>query len=516
MQCLLSKHYSHCHTCQWLKQINDMRTATIIVALCCLGCSASFAQSTDNDFKKKYEEFRNSAKQEYEDFRQKANKDYENWLRQAWESYKTLPEVKPPKEDPPKPVKYDDVKPQDDKPKDEPKPYDVVVITIPTTPQPMPVAPIRETPPVPDNPFVEHTVTIYGTPFTIRVPKNQVKLSKQDISNNNKIADAWAAFACGEYDNTVRDCLLARTESNLSDWAYLRLVSALADDVYGLNPAAAVMKVFILSQSGYCVRLAKTSDRMIMLFGTKHIIYQRPYLTIDGLNYFSPDDIEGSFNLCNAPYSGEKPFSLYVKRQPILERNMTAPRVICDNTVSVELQGANQNIIDFMADHPNSQYGSDPLSRWFIYANTPIYDLTKEQLYQQLKSAIKNDTPYAAVNKLCQWIQRGFVYEYDDKVWGGDRAFFPDETLYYPYCDCEDRSILLTRIVTDLLGLKCLLVYYPGHLATAIALGEDARGEHIRYNGEKYIVCDPTFIGAPIGHTMPGMDNLTAKVILVK
>lgn len=120
------------------------------------------------------------------------------------------------------------------------------------------------------------------------------------------------------------------------------------------------------------------------------------------------------------------------------------------------------------------------------------------------------------VDILCHWDQTGLVYEYDDKVWGHDRAFFADETLFYPYCDCEDRSIMLTRIVRDLLGLKCALVYYPGHLATAIALGENIKGDYIRIEGIKYIVYDPTYIGAPIGMTMPDMDNKSAKVIVLK
>ena len=34
--------------------------------------------------------------------------------------------------------------------------------------------------------------------------------------------------------------------------------------------------------------------------------------------------------------------------------------------------------------------------------------------------------------------------------------------------NCEDRAILFTRIVRDLLGLKFILIYYPGHLASAV------------------------------------------------
>ncbi len=107
-------------------------------------------------------------------------------------------------------------------------------------------------------------------------------------------------------------------------------------------------------------------------------------------------------------------------------------------------------------------------------------------------------------------MQTAFVYEYDDKVWGGDRAFFAEESLHYPYCDCEDRSILFTRLVRDLIGLKCVLVYYPGHLASAVQFTDS------EVNGGKFIIADPTYIGATVGATMPDMDNASAKVILLQ
>ena len=95
------------------------------------------------------------------------------------------------------------------------------------------------------------------------------------------------------------------------------------------------------------------------------------------------------------------------------------------------------------------------------------------------------------------------------------RTYFPDESLYYPYCDCEDRSILFSRLIRDLLGLPCVLVYYPGHLATAVCFSESVNGDYIIVNGKRFVVCDPTYIGASVGATMPNMDNSTAKVIIL-
>lgn len=139
-----------------------------------------------------------------------------------------------------------------------------------------------------------------------------------------------------------------------------------------------------------------------------------------------------------------------------------------------------------------------------------------ENLYPVWKKILSGLSEKEAVERILNWVQTAFVYEYDDKVWGQDRAFFAEESLYYPFCDCEDRSILFTRLVRDLLDLKCVLVYYPGHLASAVCFNENVNGDYIMFDSSRFIVCDATYIGAPIGLTMKDMDNSKATVILLE
>lgn len=172
--------------------------------------------------------------------------------------------------------------------------------------------------------------------------------------------------------------------------------------------------------------------------------------------------------------------------------------------------------MSFYNTYPTSMLDNNIMTRWAMYANTPLAKDVKEQLYPQLKPLISGKSQLKAVNILLNWVQTGFEYEYDDKVWGGDRAFFAEESLNYPYCDCEDRSILFTRLVRDLIGLKCILVFYPGHLAAAVCFTEAVNGDYIQLNGQKYIITDPTYIGATVGMTMPKMNNQSAKIILLE
>ena len=171
--------------------------------------------------------------------------------------------------------------------------------------------------------------------------------------------------------------------------------------------------------------------------------------------------------------------------------------------------------LDFYNHYPSSYIDGNVYTRWAVYANTPLDPTIAAALYPRLRTALEGLSERDAVNKLLQFVQTAFVYEYDDKVWGGDRAFFAEETLHYPYADCEDRSILFARLVRDLVGLDVVLIYYPGHLATAVGFTQEVNGDYLTYRNKKYTVCDPTYIGAPVGRTMPGMNNQQAQVIVL-
>ncbi|MGM9852418.1 MAG: hypothetical protein ACI30N_00400 [Muribaculaceae bacterium] len=85
-------------------------------------------------------------------------------------------------------------------------------------------------------------------------------------------------------------------------------------------------------------------------------------------------------------------------------------------------------------------------------------------------------------------------------------SILPEESLFYPYADCEDRSVLFSHLVRDLLGLDVALVYYPNHLATAVRFTDSVAGDAMQVGQSRFVVCDPTYIGAPVGMQMPNLD----------
>lgn len=468
----------------------------------------STPEQTDNLIET-FNQFRSKAKTEFSTFRETCNQKYADFLREAWERYESnAPEPKP-KEDntvPPRPYegRRDSVKIS----------ITPVVTTEPVTvmPQPRPIEPIREVPVAEDDYF---SFEFYGQPCRVRVPSEAV--SQLTDCGPMAIASAWEKMSGGTLDNTIRDCLETRIRYNLCDWAYLAMLDELGRRCCPTANDATMLTAFLYCQSGYQMRLATDSGRLHMLYGTKHNIYDKAYYLVDGVKFYALGEPKGSVSICKASFEGETPMSLLISSEQILGREMTEPRQIRSSRYSEACATAQtpSRLIEFFNGYPTSAIGSNSLSRWAMYANTPLAASTARQLYPALQDAISGCSEVDAANKLLNWVQTGFEYEYDDNVWGHDRAFFAEETLYYPYCDCEDRSILFSRIVRDLMGLDVALIYYPGHLATAVCFNDEVKGDEIRIGNRRFIICDPTYIGAPVGDQMPGLDYSAIKVILL-
>lgn len=481
-----------------------MRTFLLIISF--LIATTISAQSLEERFRA----FQQSAKADYTSFRDNANQQYADFIRGAWEYYKSAPAIPMPKEEPVPPVIFEEQQ-------QEQEDQEIIieeVITPPTPkPQPQPVEPIQPEPqPKPNTCQFNY----FNTICEAHMPERLMRLS---AASNDAFANGWEVLSNGEYDATLADCLKLREQLSLCDWAYLLMLYELSATVYQANSNEAMLLcAWLYCQSGYQMRLALDGQQLHLLFASEHAIYGQPYFELDGYNYYTLAPASENVQICTAAFENEQALSLYVPQYPLLQPNYSDTRLLQaeyfkDMRVSVQ---TNRNLIAFYDTYPSSELNNNPLTRWAMYANTPLTEEVQQMLYPTLYQQLEGNTYRGAVEQLLNFVQTAFVYEYDDKVWGGDRAFFAEETLHYPYADCEDRSIFFSRLVRDLLGLPVILVYYPGHLATAVAFPEQESGDYIVLNGKRFTICDPTYIGAPVGATMPGMNNQTAQAILLQ
>lgn len=472
------------------------------------GLSMFTSSAQTDDFYAQYEKFSKHAKAEYEDYRAQCNAEYVKFLERAWKEYKVLPSIPRPKDEVVPPT----IMPRQDKNKKQAKEILIenVVSPILSLPQPKPISPIYENDKVEEKNF---SFSYMGTTCEVRLPKDlNIRMSGCESC---MIATIWKQLATNAMDNTIRDFLALRLKMQLCDWAYLNLIDTFAKAFCGHGNEAVIMAAFIYSQSGYKMRLGRDCEKLYLLYGSKHGIYEKGYIVIEGINYYPLDDKVERMEISDFSFPQEQSMSLYIENAQKFTIRPSAIRKLASeqyHDVAIDSQ-VNLNLIQFYNTYPSSEVNGNFMTCWKMYADTPMDESVSQMLYPDIKNKIEGLSDVQAVNQILNWVQTAFQYEYDDKVWGHDRAFFAEETLYYPYCDCEDRAILFTRLVRDLLGLKCILVYYPGHLASAVCLKQQVNGDYISLDGDVYTICDPTYIGAPVGITMPEMDNRSATVI---
>lgn len=379
--------------------------------------------------------------------------------------------------------------------------------------RPHPIEPITEAPEMESDCI---SFLYFGTNCHVRYKRNN--RYHIDRMTENDIANALTTIATRETDNLMYDCLKAREELQLCDWAYLLFLKKMSDAIYGEGSnEATLLMAYIYMQSGYKMRLAYNGSKLYMLYGSKHIIFGQSSYEIDETFYYSLSELPNNLMISNACFPKESSLSLIIDQQPSLSISLSKKRnIISDTYPAFNFDtDVNYNLIDFYSTYPASYYNGNIMTKWAQYANTPISKHVRSTLYTKIRKSISGLSEIDAVNRILNWIQTGFNYEYDKTIWGHDRSFFAEETLYYPHCDCEDRCILFTRIIRDLLKLDCILIYKPSHLTTAVAFNSDISGNYILLNNKKYIVCDPTIIGAEAGYNIENKDSVTVNVIML-
>lgn len=176
-----------------------------------------------------------------------------------------------------------------------------------------------------------------------------------------------------------------------------------------------------------------------------------------------------------------------------------------DLQVKVQLE---RPALDFLRRYPQTEYE-------VYFASAPSAQ-ARSSLIQGLKPLISGRSEVEAVDVLLRFVQLGFGYQVDQEQFGRERSLFPDETLFYPASDCEDRAILFAYLVRELLGLEVIGLDYPGHIAAAVRFSSPVPGDQVVVDGQSYTICDPTYLNATAGMAMPNFKGVEPKVIEIR
>ncbi len=333
-------------------------------------------------------------------------------------------------------------------------------------------------------------------------------------ASENSIAEYWKKISNSDYESTLAALEEYKKNLSLNDWGYCVLIYKAGKKINrGNETDARLFTWFMLNKSGYDCKVGYSGSDVYLLIPSKSKIFGAPYFTIGNDKYYvlmfdGSEPKLGSMYTYQGNYPGaDHLIKLDLNTLPVLWGDV-------DKQVKFTYQGKtftikytyNKNIVDFLRTYPHTSYP--------IYFRTPLMDDSYRSLVSQLKPILEGKTKQEALNILLRFVQTAFEYKTDQQQFGKEKALFAEETLYYPYSDCEDRAIIFAYLVKKLLDLDVIGLDYPGHIATAVKVS-GVNGDYVIFNGTKYLVCDPTYINANVGMSMPRFKGVKPEIIQI-
>lgn len=501
------------------------------------GIIATIVHASDRS---EFEKWLTQEKQTFQEYRDKRDKEFTNFLKSQWKEMQTFqglvrdktpkpvnlpvaPEPKPaPKPVPPKPVVDAKPKPTIDKkpviePQPTPKPVTPplpIVKVPPIKPAPKP-KPIKPAPVVtlPKGEVIK--INYYGQELKFSYdPKLKVRLALR--INEKAMSSYWSSMSKADYEAFLKQINAQKKPLNLNDWGYALLVHEIAK---AINPRReseqAMFTWFMLIKAGYQARIAYDSKNVYLLLPSQQQLFAAPYFTFDKVRYYALG-FDGKKQKPGRVFTYDGQYPGATKRLNMsLDRAINTGRKEKDKYLTFKYKnesyririGYDRETIEFLNTYPQMDIG--------MYFNSTVNQTTASPLLAQLKPLVEGKSEQEAVNLLLRFVQTSFKYKTDEGQFGVENYLFPEETLHYPYSDCEDRSVFFAWLVHNLLGLEVVGLDFPGHIAAAVSFNENVRGDSFQYNGKRYVVTDPTYINANAGMTMPDYKNKKPGIIRI-
>lgn len=487
----------------------DMKSLPLIIVLLFF-TGVINAQNTFQDYAKQQQsDFANFSKANQDGFkkyRDSLNMEYAKFLENEWKSF-DLQKKAPPLINPiPKPPVFDNTILK-------PIPYKIPVIALPEQLKPLPIAmPLLIPTPLPKEKY-NLKAFFFGTRISLEsTDKPSIHLSG---TSEKEVATYWTALSkLPHYNKWINDVLHIKAELQLNDWGVYLLLNSFFSAYLPQGSAneQVIFSVFMLNQLGYRAKIGRNANELVSLAAFDCLVYNTPYYTYNNIRYSvlnSEQKNLQSLQTCPMEYGGAKyNINMEIRVMPNLSEDFqTKVMSIGKDTFEMEY---NKNVVNFCATYPCIEN--------HIYAEAALDSILLESIETQIAPNILNKSQEEAVNFLLHFVQNAFQYKTDDEQFGHEKSFFAEETIASDYSDCEDRAILFTQLVRRLLKMPVVLVSYPGiHLATALKFqNQDIPGDYFTIDGSKYLICDPTYIDADLGMSMPELSNIAVEIIKLK
>ena len=465
------------------------RTTKTLASLLLFFAPVALQAQNDSEVIESFKKYRDKMMSDYQDFRNKILSDYGAFLDSAWSEYATFAGIPLPSK--PKPVVQPQAPPNYEPPV-QPKPVVEEETSKPQlkpqpAPKPQPV-PKPTPPPSPSQKMVK--VELYGIEValpSLNMQKNAAQLAQL------KPAEIWDVLVNSDVEEVAQAIYEKAEIYSLGDWGTFKLVQHYAESsVGGSYNAVVCAQTALLLIMGYKVSMALTESGMVMLLPFEQNVCDNTFVKINDEKYYLfPDGKYGSISTPDVGQMQGRKLDLVNRRGVRLPLD-AKPFSLSYGGIAIH-GNVNRNTIRMIDEYPVMQIQD--------YAATVFDAELRKDVIKQIESQIDVRDPLRAANDMLHFTQLAFNYKTDEEQFGHEKYFFFEELLYYPYSDCEDRSVFFANLVRNILRYDVLLVGLPNHEATAVALPFEPpkRNYVINVGSTKYYICDPTYMRADVG-----------------
>ncbi|WP_290540539.1 hypothetical protein [Alistipes sp.] len=473
----------------------------IILLLLLLVAAPSPAQDY-GQWRKKYDQFKEQRQKEYQDFKAKANADFAAYLKQQWKHYdRKSADAAPLPVIPPEPQT---LPPQQPSPRPLPEPT--------TTPDEIREIADQSTPPAtrPVTPVYKgRTLALEFFGDSLTIPWSEEMTPRLTSSDEKGFSAVWGVWS-SHSDDCVRYLSAYADAHHLNGWGYYQLIKKLSEQAYTdrQNNERIALQAFLLSQLKFKAQVAANEERLVLLLPFKEQVYAVPYLVLDNSKFYI---YSYGHNLGSSYRTYDNNFS-YADRQLSLAM---------DGGMDVGLR-QRMEVKRWSAILGEPFVAELPIGNIALQLNYPVIDgkvyyrqTVSPQLATQVLSTLRrkisgmNETQQ--VGYLLNLVQNGFKYATDDEMFGRQKQLFIEESFFYEQNNCKDRVGVFSWLVRELTGLDVVSVSFAAtsrskgvaHITCAVNFRGDVPGDAFNFRGKRYVMCDPTYINAGIGKTMP-------------
>ncbi|WP_316741876.1 hypothetical protein [Pedobacter antarcticus] len=363
-------------------------------------------------------------------------------------------------------------------------------------------------------------VAFYGLQFKGgEFPPDRIRL--KDTLSAATLLPAYLAIK-QQHNQVLLDSLKSfRQRFELNDWLYYQLIRKVAQQLCPKNEdynIYTLYKWYFLTAAGFDARLAITGTKLIFYIYNEENIEDIPFFVLDSKKY-----------MCLNIHDFE-PFDLHL--QPPVPLVLQVPGAVESFSYRVtrlpdfEPEAYQAKRLDFIYNHRpyhfnivfnqelQAVFNNYPVVDFASYFNIPLSRATYQSLVPLLKNNMNGMKVEQGIDYLMRFTRYAFLYENDQENFGRERRLSPEETLFSPYSDCDDRAGLFFYLVKEIYNLPMIALLYPGHINIAVAL-PDPKGKFINYKGKSYTVCEPTpqSVDLPLGTFSPALSGSHYEVV---